>query len=71
MIHACCVVGDISSNTRHPGVQYLSPRRAVYASLCAGKIFVLPVLDVVRIRTGEHGYAAERMQGGASDMTSS
>eukprot|EP00241_Pyramimonas_parkeae_P011701 CAMPEP_0114250124 /NCGR_PEP_ID=MMETSP0058-20121206/14528_1 /TAXON_ID=36894 /ORGANISM="Pyramimonas parkeae, CCMP726" /LENGTH=208 /DNA_ID=CAMNT_0001363755 /DNA_START=80 /DNA_END=706 /DNA_ORIENTATION=- len=34
-----------------------------------GKIFVLPVIDVVRIRTGEHGYAAERMSGGYSDMT--
>ena len=35
-----------------------------------GKIFVLPVIDVVRIRTGEHGYAAERMKGGRGDMTS-
>eukprot|EP00238_Polyblepharides_amylifera_P000517 CAMPEP_0196570720 /NCGR_PEP_ID=MMETSP1081-20130531/881_1 /TAXON_ID=36882 /ORGANISM="Pyramimonas amylifera, Strain CCMP720" /LENGTH=232 /DNA_ID=CAMNT_0041887327 /DNA_START=86 /DNA_END=784 /DNA_ORIENTATION=+ len=33
-----------------------------------GKIFVLPVIDVVRIRTGEHGFAAERMSGGMSDI---
>jgi len=33
-----------------------------------GKIFVSPVLEVVRIRTGESGLAAERMQGGAEDM---
>jgi len=29
---------------------------------------VSPVLEVVRIRTGESGLAAERMQGGAEDM---
>jgi nitrogen regulatory protein PII len=34
-----------------------------------GKIFVHPVADVVRIRTGETGGEAERMQGGMSDMT--
>ncbi len=33
-----------------------------------GKIFVSPVSDVIRIRTGEHGAAAERMRGGREDM---
>ena len=34
-----------------------------------GKIFVLPVADVIRIRTGETGEEAERMTGGRYDMT--
>ena len=29
-----------------------------------GKIFISPVSDVIRIRTAEHGAAAERMSGG-------
>ena len=33
-----------------------------------GKIFLYPVADVVRIRTGEVGAAAEKMAGGRSDM---
>jgi len=33
-----------------------------------GKIFLYPVADVVRIRTGEVGADAERMVGGRSDM---
>ena len=33
-----------------------------------GKIFLSPVHDIVRIRTGEVGAAAERMAGGRSDM---
>ncbi|KAI8474685.1 MAG: nitrogen regulatory protein PII [Monoraphidium minutum] len=33
-----------------------------------GKIFVHPVAEVVRIRTGETGAVAERMQGGRTDM---
>ncbi|XP_021893731.1 nitrogen regulatory protein P-II homolog [Carica papaya] len=33
-----------------------------------GKIFVVPVSDVIRIRTGERGEMAERMSGGRSDM---
>lgn len=33
-----------------------------------GKIFVSPVSDVIRIRTAEHGAAAERMAGGREDM---
>ena len=33
-----------------------------------GKIFVLPVADVVRIRTAERGAVAERMAGGMSDL---
>ena len=33
-----------------------------------GKIFLMPVADVVRIRTGETGEDAERMAGGRSSM---
>jgi nitrogen regulatory protein PII len=33
-----------------------------------GKIFLTPVVDVVRIRTGETGVDAERMAGGRSSM---
>ncbi len=33
-----------------------------------GKIFVSPVCDVIRIRTAEHGAAAEKMAGGREDM---
>jgi len=33
-----------------------------------GKIFVSPVSDVIRIRTGERGLKAERMAGGRADM---
>ena len=33
-----------------------------------GKIFLTPVVDVVRIRTGETGADAERMAGGRSSM---
>ncbi|XP_050236728.1 nitrogen regulatory protein P-II homolog [Mercurialis annua] len=36
-----------------------------------GKIFLVPVADIIRIRTGERGEKAERMTGGRSDMTSS
>ncbi|CAL4895841.1 unnamed protein product [Urochloa decumbens] len=36
-----------------------------------GKIFVIPVSDVVRIRTGERGKEAERMTGGLSDRLTS
>ncbi|KFM25135.1 Nitrogen regulatory protein P-II-like protein [Auxenochlorella protothecoides] len=35
-----------------------------------GKIFVHPVADVIRVRTGETGAIAERMEGGMSDRTS-
>ncbi|KAK4782533.1 hypothetical protein SAY86_016635 [Trapa natans] len=34
-----------------------------------GKIFVMPIADVIRIRTGERGETAERMSGGLADMT--
>ena len=34
-----------------------------------GKIFISPVSDVIRIRTAEHGAAAERMLGGREDMS--
>lgn len=34
-----------------------------------GKVFISPVSDVIRIRTAEHGAAAERMKGGREDMT--
>ncbi|KAL3131615.1 hypothetical protein ABBQ38_007912 [Trebouxia sp. C0009 RCD-2024] len=34
-----------------------------------GKIFVHPVADVIRVRTGETGAIAERMAGGMQDMT--
>ncbi|KAA0058540.1 hypothetical protein IC582_002229 [Cucumis melo] len=34
-----------------------------------GKIFVIPISDVIRIRTGERGERAERMTGGRSDMS--
>lgn len=34
----------------------------------AGKIFIVPVADIIRIRTQEHGRAAERMAGGREDM---
>ncbi|XP_010270888.1 PREDICTED: nitrogen regulatory protein P-II homolog [Nelumbo nucifera] len=33
-----------------------------------GKIFLIPVSDVIRVRTGERGEKAERMTGGRSDM---
>ena len=36
-----------------------------------GKIFLYPVADVIRIRTGEVGAAAERMAGGHEDMVES
>jgi len=35
-----------------------------------GKVFIVPVVDVVRIRTGETGAIAERMAGGMSDRLS-
>ncbi|XP_057517798.1 nitrogen regulatory protein P-II homolog [Amaranthus tricolor] len=34
-----------------------------------GKIFVLPVSDIIRVRTGERGLQAERMSGGWYDMS--
>ncbi|KAF5455439.1 hypothetical protein F2P56_025012 [Juglans regia] len=34
-----------------------------------GKIFVVPVSDVIRVRTGERGEKAERMTGGRADMS--
>ncbi|KMT10032.1 hypothetical protein BVRB_5g122460 isoform A [Beta vulgaris subsp. vulgaris] len=34
-----------------------------------GKIFVLPVSDIIRVRTGERGEQAERMSGGRHDMS--
>lgn len=36
-----------------------------------GKIFLIPVSDVIRVRTGERGEKAERMTGGRADMISS
>lgn len=33
-----------------------------------GKIFVVPVADVIRVRTGERGHEAERMAGGRSEI---
>ncbi|XP_015692471.2 nitrogen regulatory protein P-II homolog [Oryza brachyantha] len=36
-----------------------------------GKIFLIPVSDVIRIRTGERGEQAERMLGGLADKLSS
>ncbi|ONK63152.1 uncharacterized protein A4U43_C07F11950 [Asparagus officinalis] len=36
-----------------------------------GKIFVIPVSDIIRVRTGERGDKAERMTGGRADMISS
>uniref|UniRef100_A0A0E0KY63 Uncharacterized protein n=1 Tax=Oryza punctata TaxID=4537 RepID=A0A0E0KY63_ORYPU len=36
-----------------------------------GKIFLIPVSDVIRIRTGERGERAERMAGGLADKLSS
>ncbi|KEH24439.1 nitrogen regulatory protein P-II [Medicago truncatula] len=35
-----------------------------------GKIFLIPVSDVIRIRTGERGEQAERMAGGLTDALS-
>ncbi|KAJ7546378.1 hypothetical protein O6H91_08G037800 [Diphasiastrum complanatum] len=35
-----------------------------------GKIFVVPVADVIRIRTGERGLKAERMAGGRTELLS-
>ncbi|KAM7501138.1 hypothetical protein LguiB_000042 [Lonicera macranthoides] len=35
-----------------------------------GKIFLVPISDVIRVRTGERGEKAERMMGGWSDMSS-
>lgn len=34
-----------------------------------GKVFIHPVADVIRVRTGETGAVAERMAGGMQDMT--
>lgn len=34
-----------------------------------GKIFLVPVADVIRVRTGERGEKAERMTGGRYDMS--
>ncbi|KAK8503556.1 hypothetical protein V6N13_027425 [Hibiscus sabdariffa] len=36
-----------------------------------GKIFLIPVADVIRVRTGERGEKAERMTGGRADMSAS
>jgi nitrogen regulatory protein PII len=33
-----------------------------------GKIFIVPIADIIRIRTAEHGSAAERMRGGREDL---
>ncbi|XP_057870865.2 nitrogen regulatory protein P-II homolog isoform X2 [Cryptomeria japonica] len=33
-----------------------------------GKIFVVPVADVIRVRTGERGFKAERMAGGRAEL---
>lgn len=33
-----------------------------------GKIFISPVVDVIRVRTGERGLQAERMIGGRADL---
>nr|GMD31208.1 nitrogen regulatory protein P-II homolog [Ipomoea batatas]GMD34412.1 nitrogen regulatory protein P-II homolog [Ipomoea batatas]GME11298.1 nitrogen regulatory protein P-II homolog [Ipomoea batatas] len=35
-----------------------------------GKIFLIPVADVIRVRTGERAEKAERMMGGRADMIS-
>uniref|UniRef100_A0A5B7AY47 Putative PII protein n=1 Tax=Davidia involucrata TaxID=16924 RepID=A0A5B7AY47_DAVIN len=35
-----------------------------------GKIFLVPVSDVIRVRTGERGEKAVRMMGGQADMSS-
>ncbi|MCD9638535.1 Beta-galactosidase [Datura stramonium] len=35
-----------------------------------GKIFLIPISDVIRVRTGERGEKAERMVGGHADMSS-
>ncbi|XP_030454688.2 nitrogen regulatory protein P-II homolog [Syzygium oleosum] len=35
-----------------------------------GKIFLVPISDVIRVRTGERGEKAERMSGGRADMFS-
>nr|XP_010318392.2 nitrogen regulatory protein P-II homolog [Solanum lycopersicum] len=35
-----------------------------------GKIFLTPISDVIRVRTGERGEKAERMMGGHADMSS-
>ncbi|XP_057439175.1 nitrogen regulatory protein P-II homolog [Lotus japonicus] len=35
-----------------------------------GKIFLIPVSDVIRVRTGERGEQAERMTGGRTDILS-
>ncbi|CAA7400133.1 unnamed protein product [Spirodela intermedia] len=35
-----------------------------------GKIFLLPVSDIIRVRTGERGEKAERMTGGQADIIS-
>ncbi|KAK6118134.1 hypothetical protein DH2020_048118 [Rehmannia glutinosa] len=35
-----------------------------------GKIFLTPITDIIRVRTGERGEKAERMMGGRADMSS-
>ena len=37
----------------------------------AGKIFISPISEVIRVRTREHGAAAERMEGGRTEMLES
>lgn len=44
-------------------------REARTGEIGDGKIFVLPVSDVIRVRTGERGEQAERMSGGRYDMS--
>ncbi|KAH1130246.1 hypothetical protein J1N35_001624 [Gossypium stocksii] len=34
-----------------------------------GKIFLIPITDVIRVRTGEHGEKVERMTRGRADMS--
>ncbi|XP_043723905.1 nitrogen regulatory protein P-II homolog [Telopea speciosissima] len=36
-----------------------------------GKIFLMPISDIIRVRTGQRGEEAERMTGGRSEMISS
>lgn len=47
-----------------------SKQSAATGEIGDGKIFVMPVAEVVRVRTAETGAVAERMAGGMSDMGS-
>uniref|UniRef100_A0A0D9WCF0 Uncharacterized protein n=1 Tax=Leersia perrieri TaxID=77586 RepID=A0A0D9WCF0_9ORYZ len=59
------------STERHEAVVDKIIEKARTGEIGDGKIFLIPVSDVIRIRTGERGEQAERMAGGLADRLSS